>query len=142
MPRPGITQDDVACALSALKSEGMNPTVRLVREYLGSGSSTTILRHMAAVRAASAPRPETAPAVPDELIEQLQELWTTSLDLASKENEALRQAVHVSAYRLSKSKEVFERVMNGVMKQVDSQITTLHEIGDMTIMPAALPLEE
>ncbi len=135
MPRPGITKDDVARAMGELEAEGKSPTVRLVRAHLGTGSSTTILHHMAAVRTAATPRQPEPVAVPEILLEQLHALWQNSVDLASKENEAIRRAAHGAAYQLARSKEELGRVMERVMKHVDAQVESLHEIGDGKVLP-------
>lgn len=48
MSRPGVTQADIEQAATALQSRGKNPTVDSVREFLGTGSKSTITRHLRA----------------------------------------------------------------------------------------------
>ena len=63
MARPGITQEQVFEAATALQDEGTVPTVQSVRERIGSGSYTTITPMLNAWRDEHA---KSAPAhVPD-----------------------------------------------------------------------------
>ena len=43
---PLITYETVASAAEALREEGKNPSVRLVKRYLGGGSPNSILKHL------------------------------------------------------------------------------------------------
>jgi uncharacterized coiled-coil protein SlyX len=54
MPRPGLTYDDVAAAADELVKLGIttDPTVKAIRERLGTGSNSTIGEHLRAWRAA------------------------------------------------------------------------------------------
>lgn len=62
MARPGITAEQVAAAAEALTAEGISVTIKAVLARLGSGSETTILKHLRAWRdsrpAAQAATPE------------------------------------------------------------------------------------
>ena len=52
MPRKGITQKQVAEVMVELKSAGVaDPSLRLIRNKLGSGSLTSIMRHKQALEA-------------------------------------------------------------------------------------------
>ncbi len=46
MSRPGITYDDVVDAVQHLQKKGIYPSIDNVRNYLGTGSKTTINRHL------------------------------------------------------------------------------------------------
>lgn len=50
MGRIGITFDEVAAIADSMLAETINPTIKSVRERLGTGSSNTIQRHLAAWR--------------------------------------------------------------------------------------------
>lgn len=67
MAREGITFEQVSAAADALVGEGEQPTIRAVRERLGTGSPNTIHRHLTAWRearpAASAAAPELPSAI-------------------------------------------------------------------------------
>jgi chromosome segregation ATPase len=57
MPRTGVTFEQVAQAADALVGDSQLPTLRAIRERLGSGSPNTVHKHLTAWRAA---RPPTA----------------------------------------------------------------------------------
>lgn len=46
MARIGVTYKDIAEASETIKSRGQEPTVDRVREYLGTGSKSTIAPHL------------------------------------------------------------------------------------------------
>ncbi len=52
MAREGISYDQVAAAADALVGAGQKPSIRNVREALGTGSPNTVHRHLTAWRAA------------------------------------------------------------------------------------------
>lgn len=54
--RPGITQQDVARAVSALEARGEYPSVNKIQRYLGRGSQTTVCKHLKALRSTGAKR--------------------------------------------------------------------------------------
>lgn len=60
MAREGITFEQVAAVADALAGEGQQPTIRAVRERLGTGSPNTVHKHLTAWREA---RPVAAAAV-------------------------------------------------------------------------------
>ncbi|WP_246221825.1 DNA-binding protein, partial [Marichromatium bheemlicum] len=51
MARPGITYKEVAAAAEALTEQGETPSIKRVRDHLGTGSPNTIHRHLSAWRA-------------------------------------------------------------------------------------------
>lgn len=61
MAREGISFEQVAAAADALVGEGQQPTIRAIRERLGTGSPNTVHRHLVAWREA---RPVAAAAMP------------------------------------------------------------------------------
>ena len=62
MAREGITFEQVAAAADALVGEGQQPTIRAIRERLGTGSPNTVHKHLTAWREA---RPVAAAAAPE-----------------------------------------------------------------------------
>lgn len=62
MARDGITFEQVAAAADGLVGDGQQPTIRAVRERLGTGSPNTVHRHLVAWREA---RPQAAASAPD-----------------------------------------------------------------------------
>lgn len=52
MAREGITFEQVAAAVDALVAQGQQPTIRAIRERLGTGSPNTVHKHLTAWREA------------------------------------------------------------------------------------------
>lgn len=64
MAREGISFEQVAAAADALVGEGQQPTIRAIRERLGTGSPNTVHRHLAAWREARPAATAAAPELP------------------------------------------------------------------------------
>lgn len=89
-----ITYPAVAAAAESLEQEGLEPSVRLVREKLGGGSNTTITPFLRKWKAARAARDESSvqinPAINDLFLVQLAEVATQAsnkAELRAKEAE-------------------------------------------------------
>lgn len=67
MAKTGVTFEQVAQAVQALKARGINPTSRAVRDELGGGSPNVIHRHLTALRG-NADSTAAPVAVPDALL--------------------------------------------------------------------------
>lgn len=67
MARDGITFEQVAAAADALMGEGQQPTIKAVREKLGTGSPNTVHKHLTAWRASRPQAVTAAPALPASL---------------------------------------------------------------------------
>ncbi|HMW86471.1 MAG TPA: DNA-binding protein, partial [Nitrospira sp.] len=67
MAREGITFEQVAAAADALVGEGQQPTIRAVRERLGTGSPNTVHKHLTAWREARPVAAASAPELPQAL---------------------------------------------------------------------------
>jgi len=68
-----ITQEQVNAASDALRAAGTRPTVRAVRERLGSGSNATVLRLLETWKAGQVHQPEAPIALPPALQRALME---------------------------------------------------------------------
>jgi len=68
-----ITQEQVNAAADALRATGTRPTVRAVRERLGSGSNATVMRLLEAWKGGQVHQPEAPIALPPALQRSLVE---------------------------------------------------------------------
>lgn len=89
----GLTYDAVAAAAETLTAEGMNPTLRGIRERLGTGSLGTIQQHFQSWKGLNAPSAATKAAG---LPEALQRSLTAEIE---------RQRAEASAERLGQLKD-------------------------------------
>lgn len=71
MARPGITEEQVAAAAEAIAAEGAEPTIKAVLARLGSGSETTILKHLRTWRAKRPASQAAAPELPTHIAASL-----------------------------------------------------------------------
>lgn len=95
MARTGVTYDDVANAAIELKDKGINPTIEQIRNLLGTGSSTTLARHLRAWKDKVQEAGEVArkSELPMELVGSIKSLWK---DLQERTHTAItdHQAEH------------------------------------------------
>ena len=114
--RAGITFDQVAEAAEALQSLGQNPTIRNVREFIGSGSPNTVLKHLNTWRES---RPS---AVAPELSAEIIKAITREIERANSEACAdLREELgrsQTEAAELSTVGELLEVERNSLLDQV------------------------
>ena len=93
MARTGITFEQVCAAADALRGEGMNPTIKAVRERLGTGSPNTIHEHLKKWREARPVAAVAAPELPASLASALAEEIARAASSARAEvQESLVQA--------------------------------------------------
>jgi len=87
MARIGITYEQVAAAADELVSDGVQPTIKAVRERLGTGSPNTIHAHMSAWRDTRQAGTKKTTAIPQTLITAI----ATEIDKATEQARAEMQ---------------------------------------------------
>lgn len=106
MARPGVTYEDVTKVTAKILRQGLNPTVARVREYLGTGSNTTISRHLEAWRETFDDEQTGFPeSVPEELMNPLDEFWTTALSRAEANYQKFKQELEARIGQAEKEKK-------------------------------------
>jgi DNA repair exonuclease SbcCD ATPase subunit len=99
MSRNGITPDEVAIAAQSLAAADKPVTVQTVREYLGTGSFTTIAQHLAQWRQQAKIVSTEAVSLPPEVEvaanKAIAAIWQSAMAIARREIEAIRQTSHV-----------------------------------------------
>ena len=88
MGRTGITYDEVANAIATICGRQKNPTVDAVREELGTGSRSTIARHLSDWKTKNGVTKTTDTGIPNELQNLIQALWEKIRSDAEKTIEA------------------------------------------------------
>lgn len=118
MPRPGVSHDDVAEAIHALRNAGINPSIRLIREKLGKGSLSTIAEHKRAVDAEQSEGP--GPALPDAvargLLRGAEAYWQELVEAAEAEIAGVRANAAAS-----------EAAVNAKLETAELQVAELNE---------------
>jgi hypothetical protein len=84
MARSGIRYEEVKEAAETLLGRGLNPTIQRVREYLGTGSNTTISEHLKRwqQQMAEAPRAVLPPTVPEAVTQAMEAFWKIAVQSA------------------------------------------------------------
>lgn len=103
MGRLGITQRDVEEAALQLQGRGKNPTVDAVREFLGSGSKSTIIQHLKTWKSRVA---EAQGKLPPELLALVSGLWER---LNSQADIRITEAAEVSNFKID---EIQQELLN------------------------------
>lgn len=118
MARPGITFEQVAAAAEALTAEGTATTIKAVLARLGSGSETTILKHLRTWRdsrpAAQAAAPELPPhiaaALSAELARTASEAREPLLSQLASQRDEMDQVIAESDRRADEIDELTEQL--------------------------------
>lgn len=130
MPRKGIEETDVRRAVEQIEGEGKQPTVRLIRDVLGTGSTAKISALLAKIRAENqtADTPDAPPpaALLNLATQYAGVVWKASLEAASAENQELRRLFHQLAYAFAPIAEQME----AISKRVNMHCERLHAAGD------------
>lgn len=96
MAKTGITEQQVAAVADQLLENGADVSTRAVREMLGTGSQTTVLRHLRtwrkAQRESKTPPPEMPEAVREATLGALHEVWKTANCHAQRTIDEIRAA--------------------------------------------------
>lgn len=95
MSRAGISYADVVQAIVGLQQQGDNPTIQRIRDWLGTGSFTTISEHLKIWRQQqrqATPLQQAGQALPPGLLEVAQQLWQQACSEADNKLQELQQA--------------------------------------------------
>ena len=94
MARAGIKYEEVVEAVLQLQKQGDNPTIQRIREWLGTGSFTTISEHLRQWRENqknSTPLQQEGFDLPSNLVKLTQELWQQACLEADEKMQAYQQ---------------------------------------------------
>lgn len=121
MARIGVTLEDVSDAAARLLLDGKSPTVALVRQYLGTGSNTTISRHLKSWRADNRKRSKNllTDSMPEKLIPTFESLWNTALSEAETSFREKQDEWQKSQQALQSMTDDFETELNFALKAND-----------------------
>jgi len=93
MARPGIEYPDVEKVARKLFSQGIHPSVQRVRVELGTGSNSTISKHLKSWQTSfsESNSPSLPSSVPDDLMSPLDEFWSTAVARAETNYQSFRE---------------------------------------------------
>jgi colicin import membrane protein len=118
MAREGITFQQVAAAAEALVGEGQQPTIRSIRDKLGSGSPNTVHKHLAVWRESRPVAAATAPELPQALTAAIAaEIKRAAAQARAEVEHHLTQALQ-EASELANAGEMIETELKNLAEQV------------------------
>ena len=140
MPREGISYEQVAAAADFLVGASQSPTIRAIRERIGTGSPNTIQRHLSAWRDA---RPQQAAAALN-LSEALSAAIATEIAKAAAQARAEVESrlveAQTEAAELAAAGELLEQERDTLAEQVAS-LTTERDSATATAIERAAEIE-
>jgi colicin import membrane protein len=116
--REGITFEQVAAAADALVGEGQQPTIRAIRERLGTGSPNTVHKHLTAWREARPVAAAAAPELPQALTAAIAAEIERAAAQARAEIEGRLVQAQGEAAELAAAGEVIEAERDALAEQV------------------------
>lgn len=133
MARIGVQYEAVVEAALQLQKQGDNPTIQRLREYLGTGSFTTISEHLRLWRENqrnATPLQQEAQDLPTSLIKMAQELWQQACNEADEKLQIyqqqaaaeIRQALTDKQVALEEAQRMEEK--NGLLDKKNNELLT------------------
>lgn len=141
MARPGISYFDVATAASKLQKDGTRPSIEGIRKELGTGSNSTINRHLRDWREKQENKQPDSEGLPQGLLASVRGLYQSMEEDAAakikleqdkhlqiqKEQEAIIATKDESLVDLEKRYQAQEKQLLDTTKKIDDTITQLNE---------------
>jgi chromosome segregation ATPase len=137
MARDGITFEQVAAAADALVGQGKQPTIKAIREELGTGSPNTVHRHLTTWREARPQAVATASALPASLTAAIAAEIERAAAQARAEIEARLVHAQAEAADLSGAGEALEAERDALVEQVAGLTTERDTLAGKAAQQAA-----
>ncbi|MEO0575094.1 MAG: DNA-binding protein [Pseudomonadota bacterium] len=130
MPRTGVSYEEVSSAIVALEKAGLTPSIRLIREKVGSGSLSTIAEHKRTYDAekTSGPGPDLPDAVATGLINGAQAFWQELVDAAEAQIEAIRTQADANLNEVTRELNASRDALTEAREEVGARQATIHEL--------------
>lgn len=137
MAREGITFDQVAHAADTLVGEGKSPTIKAIREAIGTGSPNTVHRHLTAWRATRPQAQATARELPAKIIDAINEQIEQATASARADIEGQLVQVQAEAADLAAAGEALEGERDALIDQVATLTTERDTLSGKAAQQAA-----
>ncbi len=124
MPREGVTYSEVAEVCERLSAEGVKPTQRNVRAEIGSGSVSTILRHINAWLESKSLVADVQVVLPDETVVAMQKAINDAIQSASETRDReianLKEQIEDELKALTEQDERIQSLDNRLQAEAES----------------------
>ena len=123
MSRPGVTREQVFAAATALREEGIQPSVKLVRDRIG-GSFSTITPHLAAWKEERGGRGATAiPDMPESVTAAVRQVWAAAWSAAQQAIQAEREGLATLRKEMEQERNELAHEITELEAKVDAALT-------------------
>lgn len=116
MARLGVQYEEVVEAVNAIQQQGENPTIARIRDYLGTGSFTTLSQHLRQFRQEQrqkTPLKQAGHQVPSNLTQLSQNLWQAAIKEADDKLAAYQAQADA---RVEKAQEEIAQILKSAEK--------------------------
>jgi len=119
MARPGIEYKDVERIARKIFSQGLNPSVQKIRNELGTGSNTTIARHLSAWRESfsEGKSPALPESVPEDLMNPIDDFWSTAVARAESNYQKFKEELEARLAEAESDKLQAEEKLQAKVKE-------------------------
>ncbi len=128
MPREGVSYDQVAAAADCLVAKSASPTIKSVRESLGTGSETTIHRHLTMWRESRLSVPVVLPEVPLNLAKAINDELERTRSEARAEIEGRLVVSQSDTNELAAAVEVLEADLQQRVEEASSMTVEMEKL--------------
>ena len=118
--RQGVTAEQIKAAADAIAAEGQSPTIRAVRERLGTGSPNTIQRHLSQWRESRPQVTQAAYELPAELVNAFGKELRRGAEAATADLRAELAEAHTEAKDLAETGEALENQIDELTGQAEA----------------------
>lgn len=123
MSRPGVTREQVFSAATALSEEGIQPSLKLVRDRIG-GSFSTITPHLAAWKEERGGRGATAiPDMPESVNAAVRQVWTAAWSAGQQAIQAEREGLATLRKEMEQERNELAHEITELEAKVDAALT-------------------
>lgn len=123
MSRPGVTREQVFAAATALSEEGIQPSLKLVRDRIG-GSFSTITPHLAAWKEERGGRGATAiPDMPESVNAAVRQVWTAAWSAGQQAIQAEREGLATLRKEMEQERNELAHEITELEAKVDAALT-------------------
>ena len=122
MARPGITYEQVRSAANKLLQQGISPSIQKIREFLGTGSNTTIAAHLRSWQNERSEVPEMTlpPSVPEQVINALEAFWGIAFAQAESQFIDYREQTDLAVAQAERQRDAAAAALELVRDEVSN----------------------
>ncbi len=129
MARQGISKKQVFEAASALQDEGIAPTVKAVRQRIGSGSFSTISSHLDDWKSEHVGQnPANIPEMPEKVMLAFQQVWATAAKAAHENVDTQRQSLEAMRREMDQDKADMSAEIEQLEKALEETAAKVGEL--------------